>query len=89
MPEAYVIRYSTRTGDENPALIVTDQQGNAYLYASGALQLRAADDPMGERLISLLGTSERWESQQQPELYSLDALRHVGAAPRRKRPVGS
>ncbi len=81
MTEEYVVRYRSTDASGNPALIVTDRQGTAYLYASGALQFRAASDAMGERMIRRLGTPERWESLATGEVYTLDALgRLAGAA---------
>jgi hypothetical protein len=80
MTEEYVVRYRTTDAFGNLALIVTDRQGTAYLYAAGALQFRAADDETGERMIGRLGTPERWESLATDKVYALDALARLAGA---------
>jgi hypothetical protein len=86
MPEGYVARYRTTDAAGAPALIVADQRGNAYLYAAGALQLRATGDETGARLIALLGQPERWEPLADAEPRPLETLRDHAATPGRRRP---
>jgi hypothetical protein len=80
MPEGYVPRYQTTGADGASALIVADQQGNAYLFAAGALQVSTTDDATGERLLGLLGPPERWQPLPDARVYSLDTLRAIGRA---------
>jgi len=89
MAEEYVVRYRTTDASGNPALIVTDRHGTAYLYASGTLQFRAASDETGERMIRRLGMPERWESLATGEVHTLDALRRLAGAPDGSRAVST
>lgn len=79
MAEEYAVRYRITSTSGHPALIVTDCHGNAYLYASGALQFRATNDETGEGILGRLGSRWRWESLPPGEVYTLDALGRLAA----------
>ena len=88
MAEEFRVRYRTTDAAGKPALIVTDRRGNAYLYAAGVLQFRAASDETGERMIGQFGLPERWEPLCTDRAYSLDALQRFAEQLRGNRSIG-
>src|SRR5947209_5404319 len=61
MAGRFTIRYRSSVVEGAIALIVEDEQGTAYLFREGTLQLRICGEHACEKLAGLLGGSAHWE----------------------------
>lgn len=77
MTTYYHVRYRCGYGGRNTALIVEDEQHNAYLFSDGALQGKIAGNEAAARLARLLRRRGQWSPLPQVPPYTLDGLRQL------------
>lgn len=82
MPTQYYVRYRCGYGGRNTALIVEDDQQNAYLFSDGSLQSKMQGKGAAVRLARLMRRRGHWRSLPPVSPYTIDGLcRLIGAAP--------
>lgn len=89
MSTYYHVRYRCSYGGRNIALIVEDEQRNAYLFSDGSLQGKFEGDDAAARLARLLRRRGQWSPLPQVPPYTLDGLRQLTGEAQRAEAQGA